>query len=192
MRRSNNERTEAMRATLIGAARGLFVEKGYPDTATPDIVNAAGVTRGALYHHFEDKRALFAAVVADEARKVAEMIENNAAATATARDAILAGTRAYFDAMLVPGRTRLLLLDGPAVLGPGAMQQLDAEYSQASLKAGLNDLFAASGRTTDLLDAFVELLSAAFDRAALAIEAGGERQDFERAIAALIDGISVK
>lgn len=192
MRRSNNERTEAMRATLIGAARALFVEKGYPDTATPDIVGAAGVTRGALYHHFEDKRALFAAVVADEARKVAEAIENNAGATVTARDAILAGTCAYFDAMGVPGRTRLLLLDGPAVLGPDAMRALDAQYSQASLKAGLTELFAASGRATDALDAFVELLSATFDRAALAIEAGGNRKDYERAIAALIDGISVK
>jgi AcrR family transcriptional regulator len=181
-----------MRAALIAAARGLFIEKGYAETTTPDIVEAAGVTRGALYHHFEDKKALFAAVIADEARKVSEEIETTSAASATARDAILAGTSAYFDAMAVPGRTRLLLLDGPAVLGSTAMRQVDEEYSEASLKAGLKELFAASGKAPDLLDAFTGLLAAAFDRAALAIGAGGNREDYERAIAALIDGISVK
>ncbi|URK86572.1 TetR/AcrR family transcriptional regulator [Rhizobium sp. RCAM05350] len=181
-----------MRAALIAAARGLFVEKGYADTATPDIVAAAGVTRGALYHHFEDKKALFAAVVADEARKVSEEIESAAADSQTARDGILDGTRAYFDSLAVPGRIRLLLLDGPSVLGSHAMQQLNEKYSEAGLKTGLGELFTASGKAPDLLDAFTGLLGAAFDRAALAIAAGADRKDYERAIAALIDGISVK
>lgn len=192
MRRSNSERTETMRAALIAAARDLFIEKGYAETTTPDIVEAAGVTRGALYHHFEDKKALFAAVIADEARKVSEEIETASAASAAARDALLVGARAYFDAMAVPGRTRLLLLDGPAVLGSTAMRQVDEDYSEASLKAGLKELFAASGKGPDLLDAFTGLLAAAFDRAALAIETGGNRGDYEKAIAALIDGISVR
>jgi AcrR family transcriptional regulator len=192
LRRSNSERTETMRAALIAAGRMLFVEKGYADTATPDIVAAAGVTRGALYHHFEDKKALFSAVVADEARTVSEEIESAAADSQTARDGILDGTRAYFDSLAVPGRIRLLLLDGPSVLGSHAMQQLNEEYSEAGLKAGLGELFAASGKAPDLLDAFTGLLGAAFDRAALAIAAGADRKDYERAIAALIDGISVK
>ena len=192
MRRSNSERTETMRAALIAAARSLFIEKGYAETTTPDIVEAAGATRGALYHHFQDKKALFAAVVADEARKVSEEIETASAASATARQAILDGTRAYFDSLAVPGRTRLLLLEGPAVLGSTAMRQVDERYSEASLRQGLKELLAASGKAPDLLDAFTGLLAAAFDRAALAIEAGGNREDYERAIAALIDGISVK
>lgn len=192
MRRSNSERTETMRAALIAAARALFVEKGYADTATPDIVDKAGVTRGALYHHFEDKKALFAAVVAEEARKVSEEIESASAGSVTARDGILDGTRAYFDSLAVPGRIRLLLLDGPSILGSDTMQQLNEEYSEASLKAGLRELFAVSGKAPDLLDAFTGLLGAAFDRAALAIAAGASRKDYEQAIAALIDGISVK
>lgn len=189
MRRTNKERTESMRLALMAAARQLFVEKGYAETATPDIASAAGVTRGALYHHFEDKKALFAAIVADEARQVGAGIEATAAGSSNARDALLTGVRGYFDAMAVPGRTRLLLLDGPAILGLPNLQIIDAEHVEATLKAGLAELFAANGRDATLLDAFAQLLSAAFDRAALAIEAGGRRDHYETAIAAVIDGI---
>lgn len=192
MRRSNQERSGSMRLALMAAARGLFVEKGYADTATPDIVSAAGVTRGALYHHFEDKKALFSAIVAEEARLVSAEIEAKSALSTNERDAILDGARGYFDAMAVPGRTRLLLLEGPAILGLHSLQDIDAENAEGSLKAGLAVLFAANGKDAILLDAFAQLLSAAFDRAALAIEAGGRRDDYETAIAALIDGISIK
>lgn len=192
MRRSNQERSGSMRLALMAAARGLFVEKGYADTATPDIVSAAGVTRGALYHHFEDKKALFSAIVAEEARLVSAEIEAKSALSTNERDAILDGARGYFDAMAVPGRTRLLLLEGPAILGLHSLQDIDAENAEGSLKAGLAVLFAANGKDAILLDAYAQLLSAAFDRAALAIEAGGRRDDYETAIAALIDGISIK
>jgi AcrR family transcriptional regulator len=192
MRRSNQERSGSMRLALMAAARGLFVEKGYADTATPDSVSAAGVTRGALYHHFEDKKALFSAIVAEEARLVSAEIEAKSALSTNERDAILDGARGYFDAMAVPGRTRLLLLEGPAILGLHSLQDIDAENAEGSLKAGLAVLFAANGKAEILLDAYAQLLSAAFDRAALAIEAGGRRDDYETAIAALIDGISVK
>ncbi len=189
MRRSNSERTETMRAALIAAARMLFVEKGYADTATPEIVAAAGVTRGALYHHFEDKKALFAAAVSEEARAVSEEIEAATVASLTPRDGLIVGARAYFDALAMPGRIRLLLLDGPSVLGIDAMQKLNGETSEASLKAGLRALFAASGKPENRLHALTDLLGAAFDRAVLAIDAGGDRRDYEQAIAEMIDGL---
>ncbi|NUS71372.1 MAG: helix-turn-helix transcriptional regulator, partial [Ensifer adhaerens] len=70
-RRSNRERSDTTRAAILDAARGLFVTRGYADTSTPDIVAAAGLSRGALYHHFEDKKALFRAVAEREASAVA-------------------------------------------------------------------------------------------------------------------------
>ncbi|MGO4780189.1 TetR/AcrR family transcriptional regulator, partial [Lysobacter sp. 2RAB21] len=72
--RSNRERTEATRHALLEAARGLFVSKGYSDTSTPEVAVAAGITRGALYHHFIDKRDLFRQVLQREAKSVREEI----------------------------------------------------------------------------------------------------------------------
>jgi AcrR family transcriptional regulator len=137
-RRSNAARTKATREALIGAARALFVEKGYAETATPEIVKKAGVTRGALYHHFDDKAALFLAVV----RAEYEAVERDITESATrepkdAIDALMLGSQAYMEAMRAPGRVRLLLLDGPAILGRLTLDAIDRETSADSLRLGL-------------------------------------------------------
>jgi AcrR family transcriptional regulator len=188
-RRSNRERTETTRGDLIEAARKLFTEKSYAETSTPEIVAAAGVTRGALYHHFEDKRALFYAVVEREAELVAAEIERAAPDTLPARKALIAGGEAFIKAMALPGRTRLLLLDGPAVLGRAEMDAIDARHGTRTLRAGI--AFAMRDRVMRQLplDAVTALLSAAFDRAALAIDSGASAQDYSKALAALIDGL---
>ncbi|MGD9480711.1 TetR family transcriptional regulator [Shinella sp. G-2] len=188
MARSNKERTEATRLALIEAARRLFVEKGYAETATPDIVAEAGVTRGALYHHFEDKRALFRATLEREAEAVASHIEAVSIPAGSARAALLLGASAYFDAMAVPGRTRLLLLEAPAVLGFEAVSDIDRDNAEGTLKTGLAGLLGP-GADAGKLEALTGLLSAAFDRAAIAIEAGADRKAYEDAIAALLDGL---
>jgi AcrR family transcriptional regulator len=188
MSRSNKERTDATRLALIQAGRALFVERGYAETATPDVVAAAGVTRGALYHHFEDKKALFRAVVEREAQDVAAAIEENAAPATSPRDALLLGASAYFDAMAVSGRTRLLLLEAPAVLGFESAGAIDRDNAEETLRAGLAALLGADG-ADGRLEPLTNLLSAAFDRAAIAMEAGGDRRAYEQAIADLIDGL---
>ena len=189
MSRSNRERTEATRQALIAAGRRLFVDRGYAETPTPDIVTAAGVTRGALYHHFEDKKALFRAVVEQEAAAVALAIEAGSADATTPRQALLAGASAYFDAMAVEARTRLLLLEAPAVLGPFDMATLDGDHAEASLRSGLLDVVKGS-RSEALLGPLTALFSSAFDRAALAIAGGGDRAGYEAAIALLLDGLA--
>ncbi|WP_183285176.1 TetR/AcrR family transcriptional regulator [Cupriavidus alkaliphilus] len=165
--RTNRERTEATRQALADAARALFISRGYAETSTPDVCAAAGITRGALYHHFADKRDLFRHVLAAEAAAVAADIE---AATPPGRDpaeALLGGAQAYLQAMTVPGRTRLLLVEGPAVLGLREMLALDEANAARTLREGLEAAGVDAGGVAPLL-------SAAFDRAALEIEAGAD------------------
>lgn len=167
--RTNRERSEATREALLAAARSLFIEMGYADTSTPEIAAAAGITRGALYHHYEDKKALFRAVIGGEAGAVAAAIEAGMPADAPPLAALLAGSEAYLKAMRVPGRTRLLLVEAPAVLGLAEVESIDDATSEAKLREGLE---AVMGKGTPNLPILTALLSAAFDRAALAVEAG--------------------
>lgn len=189
-RRSNRDRTEATRDALLQAARALFVGKGYADTVTPQVVELAGVTRGALYHHFEDKRDLFRAVLEKEAHAVAQEIEAAAKPGDSALAALRDGSDAYLAAMQVSGRTRLLLIDGPAALGSREAAALDDAHAARTLREGLAAALEAGGRATALpVDALADLLSAAFDRAALAIEAGADAQAYRQALKHLIDRV---
>ena len=189
-RRSNPERTEATRAVLLAAARRLFTEKGYAETGTPEIVAAAGVTRGALYHHFADKRALFAALVEQESALVASAIEEDTAESADPVDALSEGSRAFFRAMAVPGRCRLLLIDGPAVLGRAEMDRIDLSNGAGSLRDGLSAAIAAGSIRPLPLDVLTAQLSALFDRAALGVDQGDNLEDHVEVVAAIIRGLA--
>jgi AcrR family transcriptional regulator len=186
-RRSNAARTKATREALIGAARALFVEKGYADTATPEIVKAAGVTRGALYHHFDDKTALFQAVVRAEFEAVEEEITTQATGNPKDTiDALMLGSKAYMEAMRAPGRVRLLLLDGPAVLGRLTLDVIDKETSADSLRLGLKAAMEAGEIKSLPLDPLTAQLSAMFERAALGVSAGEDEHDHLAVLEALL------
>ena len=118
MARTRARMMEETRAKLILAARRAFTEKGYAGTSMDDLTAAAGLTRGALYHNFGDKRGLLAAVV--------EVVDGEMAARAAADaerrggdgwDRLLAEGAAYIEAAMDPEIRRIVLLDGPAVLG---------------------------------------------------------------------------
>ncbi|WP_417579851.1 TetR/AcrR family transcriptional regulator [Pelagibacterium sp.] len=189
-RRSNKDRSEATRSALIDAGRMLFVESPYGEISTPEIASKAGVTRGALYHHFADKRELFAAVVNSEATAVAHDIVQSAPAGTSAMEALMAGGQAYLDAMAVPGRTRLLLLDGPAVLGHAEAKAIDMCHSAATLREGLANAIKAGAIRALALEPLTAMISAAFDAASLDIEAGGDRAEWENCLQAMIKGLA--
>lgn len=135
--RTNPERSAATKAQLIAAARALFVEKGYADTATPDIAAAAGVTRGALYHHFADKQALFAAVCEILHEEAERHILQAAEAATGAYDGLLAGCLAFLDFMVRPDVRRILILDAPSVLGWAAWNEIDRRHGFGLLVEGV-------------------------------------------------------
>jgi len=189
-RKTQGERSAATTASLVAAARELFASRGFAETPTEDILKEAGVTRGALYHHFADKQALFAAVVEQEAEVVAAEIDRASPPSLFARDALIAGSDAYLAAMRAPGRTRLLLLDGPAVLGRAAMDEIDDRHGNRSLREGLVAAMREQSMTRLPVDALTALLASAFDRAALAVEAGASAEDYRAVLMALIDGLS--
>ncbi|MBH0238585.1 TetR/AcrR family transcriptional regulator [Methylobrevis albus] len=190
-RRSNRERSDTTRQALLGAARALFVARGYAETATPDIVAAAGVTRGALYHHFEDKAALFRAVVAAEFEAVAADIAAAAPAAMDPVAALKSGGAAFLAAMQAEGRTRLLLLDAPAVLGRAGVDELDeARGGLNELQLGVEAAIAAGRFPVVPARPLALLLSSAFDRAALAVADGEAPATMQTVIEAVIDGLA--
>lgn len=166
-KKTNAARSQQTQNTLLAQARQLFVEKGYAATGTPELVKRAGVTRGALYHHYKDKLDLFRGVIQREATQVSQQIQAGSEPAATPLDALLLGAKAYFSVMRQPGRVRLLLIEGPAVLGLEEMRRIDLETGGNELRKGLQE---ALGERLDShrIDALADLVSALFDRAVLA------------------------
>lgn len=188
-RRSNKIRTQETRAKLIAAARFLFLQKGYAETSTPEIVKAAKITRGALYHHFTDKADLFKAVVIEEAKGIAEHIDKTSEKAGSSFEALMLGSQAYFEAMSMQGRARLLLIEGPAVLGLTVMAEIDNQFGGAALREGLEN---AIGHNNLPLDELTVILSAGFDRAALAVAEGGDVSKYLNVLQALLQSLVQK
>jgi len=189
-RRSNPERSAQMRARLIETARRLFVVHGFGATGTPAIVAGAGVTRGALYHHFPDKQAIFRAVVEAESAAVAQTIETSGAPGMSALARLLAGADAYVRAMQADGRVRLLLVEGPAVLGRDEMRRIDGGNGDASLRAGLEEAMAEGALPPVPVATLASLLSAMFERAAMDVAEGAAAEDVLVVIRRIIRGLA--
>lgn len=115
-----NQRKIATRRTLLQVARGLFGRSGYGGTGTEEVAAASRVTRGALYHHFRDKRDLFRAVFEDLDREIAGKALAAAEGTGGPWEALSRAAGAFLDAALDPAFQRIALLDAPAVLGEEA------------------------------------------------------------------------
>lgn len=130
------ERASATRAALLTAARDLFATTGYAATGTEAILAAAGVTRGALYHHFADKQALFAAVCEALHVEAQAVIETDADAAPSAFDGLIAGCLGFLDFMVRPEVRRILILDAPSVLGWAAWNEMDRRHGFGLLIEG--------------------------------------------------------
>lgn len=118
VKRTQTERSEATRRALIAAARALFGARGYGDVGTEEIVAKAGVTRGALYHQFSDKKDLFRAVLEDLEQDIIQRLGEQVVAKASGPgEALMATVAAWLDASEEPEVQQIMLIDAPGVLG---------------------------------------------------------------------------
>lgn len=138
MRRTQHDRSSSTRAALVAAGRELFAARGYQAVPADEIVRAAGVTRGALYHHYADKQGLFRAVVEDLEREVTAEV---AAALEGAPDPLTGMATAldvFLTACLRPEVRQVSLTDAPAVLGWTVWREIEAEYGLGVLTSVLS------------------------------------------------------
>ncbi len=193
--RRQADRSDATRAALVAAATPLFAAQGFVGVGTEEIVRAAGVTRGALYHHFAGKQALFAAVAESvEARLVSRVAS---AALETAADP-LAALRAGAEAMLDEAARddavrRIVLADAPSVLGWDAWRAILQRYGlgliQATLQAAMDAGLIAVAPVEPLAHLLSGALSEAAHLVALADDRERARADAQAAIDVLLDGL---
>lgn len=134
------EYTEATRQALLSAARELFTVHGYQGTGIEAVVQAARVTRGALYHHFADKKALFDAVVVQLQAEAAEALDTRARAERDRWARLRVGNEAYLDACLDPSYRRLVIQEAAAVLGLARYREIDEAYPLGRFITALESL----------------------------------------------------
>jgi len=164
---TQEERSEATRGKLLAVARKLFRNRGYAETFIEEIAARAGVTKGAFYHHFPDKKAIFLAVFHETEQALMEA----SAAGARGPDAwsrFRAGCRAFLEASLDPGVQRIILRDGPVVLGWEEWREIDARYSLGLIEAALQQAMA-EGRVAGSLKALAHLLFGALCEGAMMV-----------------------
>jgi AcrR family transcriptional regulator len=189
-------RSAATRQRLVAAARTMFGERGYASVGTEQIVQAAGVTRGALYHQFRDKADLFAAVAETVHAEIAHRITAGAQADGPTDPmaTLHAGVRRFLEACADPAVERILLLDAPAVLGWQAWRDLADRYGLGLLQQALQAAIDAGAITRQPVVPLAHVLLGALDEGAMYIaraeDPAAARQECTAILQQLLDGLA--
>ena len=196
-RTTKAEQGEASRATLVRAARELFTEHGYGGVGTEEIVRRAKLTRGALYHHFTDKKDLFRAVHEQiEGEVMAAIGVEMAAAEADPYSLLVVGTRAYLDVCTDPAITRVTLVDAPSVLGWEEWREIDMRHGLGIVVAGLQGGMDAGVLRRQPVLPLAHLMLGAMGEAGMVIANADDpeaaRADIEPALLGLLDGLRAR
>ncbi len=183
-------RSEATRRQLVTAARALFGARGYADVGTEEIVRAAGVTRGALYHHFRDKADLFAAVAEEIEAEIAGRVAAGAAdPEADPLQVLRTGARLFLDACAEPEVERVILLDAPVVMGVEAWRDLAGRYGLGLVQLALESAIDAGAITRQPVTPLAHVLVGALEESALYIARADDPAAAREQCAAIFDQI---
>ena len=167
-RRSQQERTRATTAALVAAARELFVAEGFAGTSLGAICDRAGVTRGAFYHHFENKEQIFREVYAAEQKELGAVVRRAFLAERDPWDGLVAGSRAMLEASLEPAVRRITLVEAPGALGWTVMRGIQTGCKE-QLRIGLTLSVEAGCIPARPLDPLTSLLYGGLCESALGI-----------------------
>src|SRR5436190_12608623 len=185
----------ATREALIQAALQLFTERGYAGVGTEEIVAKAKVTRGALYHHFEDKRDLFRAVFERVEEDLMARIGRSMEIVDDPWELMLAGVAAFLDACEEPAVKRISLTDAPAVLGWSEWREIDNRHGLGLTRAALQGAVDAGVLRPIPVDAMAHLFVAALSEAAFVIAHAEHprkaRAEVDEALEQLIEGLRI-
>jgi AcrR family transcriptional regulator len=172
----NEARSAGTRAKLLRAGRALFARHGYGAVSAEQIVRRAGVTRGALYHHFDGKLGLFAAVFElVEQELTQEIAERAIASAASPWQGLMAGAEAMLDASLRPEVAQIVLIDAPSVLGWEAWREVGERYGLGLVEAGLQAAIDAGELEPQPVKPLAHLLIGALDEAILLVARAQDR-----------------
>jgi AcrR family transcriptional regulator len=190
---SKAEQADATRTALSAAARQLFTERGYAATSTTEIVERAGVTRGALYHHFAAKEDLFRAVFEQLEDEVTKHVAKEALTSADPLEQLRRGTRAYLDACIDPAVQRVVLLEGPSVLGWQTWQEVEQRYGYGLVVAGVEAAIGAGLIAAQPVEPLAHVLFGALTEAGMVVaradDSDAARAEMEAAMDRLLDGL---
>jgi AcrR family transcriptional regulator len=183
----------ATRDALVSAGLTLFTASGYGEVGTEEIVKRAKVTRGALYHHFADKRDLFRAVHERVEEELVADIASRMVGASDPWEVMVIGTRAFLDACDRPAVKQIALVDAPAVLGWREWRQVDERYGLGLMKAALGGAMEAGVLREAPLDSLSHLMLGALAEAAFVIANADDpataRIEAEAALFALLEGL---
>ena len=189
------EQGEATRAALIDAATTVFTEKGYAEASTEEIVQRAQVTRGALYHHFAGKDALFRAALERLQDDIRRRVMGAAARATDPVGRLVAGMDAFLDACLEPEVRRIVMLEGPSVIGWSEWHEIDVRCGRDLMVQGLAAAMKAGDIRRQPPEPLADLFYGALTQAAMVVahaDAAGQRKarkEFGQAIRRLVDAL---
>jgi AcrR family transcriptional regulator len=190
---SRAEQAAGTHSELMRTARELFAERGYAGVGTEEIVARAGVTRGALYHHFEDKKDLFRAVHEELERDLVASIGERIAGIDDPWELLVTGVRAFLDACTEPALMRIALVDAPVVLGWEEWRDIDTRYGLGLVSFGLQNAMDRGLFRRQAVRPLAHLLAGSMTEAAMMIAHAPDheaaRREVEGPLLAILEGL---
>jgi AcrR family transcriptional regulator len=186
---SQAERRETTIRSLLEAAQELFAERGFAETTVDDVVARAGLAKGALYHHFRSKEEVFAAVVDAMQRSLATSVVAASLKGEGAIDRLKLGCRAFLRACLADPFRRVVIVDGPAVMGWEAWRELDQRYFGALLTGALAAAMDEGAIARQPVEPLAALLTGAITEAAMVCARSAEPKRELRRLGAAFDDL---